>query len=215
VDCRPGEVVPDLDRYVIQNCVLYTAEDLGHQDRPAIRTGTTSARGSARACASGSTRTPSRSAAHRSRPNTWASTVRSASRRRSTTPRSPQPPPASTATARGGLHRLLAQLGQGPAQGRRVGRQRGHPDRLLRWRRDGPQRVAGGALRAHPRTAGELRDVRLPAEVIEPFGRLVAEAYAAGCEIVTNNLVGAKWWIENDQLALENPAERFWKEVLR
>jgi hypothetical protein len=116
---------------------------------------------------------------------------------------------------RGGLHRLLAQLGQGPAQGRRVGGQRGQGDRLLRWRRDGPQRVAGGALRAHPGAAGELRDVRLPAEVIEPFGRLVAEAYAAGCEIVTNNLVGAKWWIENDQLALENPAERFWKEVLR
>jgi glycosyltransferase involved in cell wall biosynthesis len=50
--------------------------------------------------------------------------------------------------------------------------------------------------------------------VIEPFGRLVAEAYASGCEVVTNNLVGAKWWIENDQLALEGAAERFWEVVL-
>ena len=34
--------------------------------------------------------------------------------------------------------------------------------------------------------------------VIEPFGRLVAEAWAAGCEIVTNGQVGARWWIEDE-----------------
>lgn len=57
------------------------------------------------------------------------------------------------------------------------------------------------------------RFVFLPA-VIEPFGRLVAEAWAAGCEVVTNGLVGAKWWIENDPAALETAAEDFWKVVL-
>lgn len=55
--------------------------------------------------------------------------------------------------------------------------------------------------------------VFLPA-VIEPFGRLVAEAWAAGCEIVTNNLVGALHWIENDPGAIETAAEDFWKVVL-
>ena len=56
------------------------------------------------------------------------------------------------------------------------------------------------------------RFVFLPT-VIEPFGRLVAEAWAAGCEVVTNDLVGARWWIENDPAALDTAAERFWKVV--
>jgi glycosyltransferase involved in cell wall biosynthesis len=50
--------------------------------------------------------------------------------------------------------------------------------------------------------------------VIEPFGRLVAEAWAAGCRIVTNDLVGAKYWIQNDPDAIETAAEDFWKLVL-
>lgn len=50
--------------------------------------------------------------------------------------------------------------------------------------------------------------------VIEPFGRLVAEAWAAGCEIVTNRLVGARWWIEENPDRLETAAEDFWTTVL-
>jgi hypothetical protein len=50
--------------------------------------------------------------------------------------------------------------------------------------------------------------------VIEPFGRVVAEAWAAGCEVITNDLVGSKWWIENDPDALETAAADFWKLVL-
>lgn len=57
------------------------------------------------------------------------------------------------------------------------------------------------------------RFVFLPV-VIEPFGRLVAEAWAAGCEVVTNGLVGARWWIENDPAALETAAIDFWAAVL-
>jgi glycosyltransferase involved in cell wall biosynthesis len=57
------------------------------------------------------------------------------------------------------------------------------------------------------------RFVFLPT-VIEPFGRVVAEAWAAGCEVVVNNLVGARWWIENDPDALETAADDFWKLVL-
>lgn len=48
---------------------------------------------------------------------------------------------------------------------------------------------------------------------LEPFGRLVVEAWAAGCEIVTNRLVGARWWIENDPGSLETAAEDFWKLI--
>lgn len=51
--------------------------------------------------------------------------------------------------------------------------------------------------------------------VIEPFGRLVAEAWATGCELVTNGLVGACHWIENDPAAIDTAAEDFWQTVLR
>jgi len=50
--------------------------------------------------------------------------------------------------------------------------------------------------------------------VIEPFGRIVAEAWAAGCEIVTNDLVGAGYWLENDPEAIDRAGEAFWNVVL-
>jgi len=50
--------------------------------------------------------------------------------------------------------------------------------------------------------------------VLEPFGRLVVEAWAAGCEVITNNLVGARYWIERDPDAIETAAEDFWAVVL-
>jgi hypothetical protein len=56
------------------------------------------------------------------------------------------------------------------------------------------------------------RFVFLPS-VLEPFGRVVAEAWAAGCEIVTNDLVGAKWWITERPEAIESAAEDFWRVV--
>lgn len=45
---------------------------------------------------------------------------------------------------------------------------------------------------------------------VEPFGRCVAEAWAAGCEILTNDNVGAKWWIENHPDDLFTAADQFW-----
>jgi glycosyltransferase involved in cell wall biosynthesis len=52
--------------------------------------------------------------------------------------------------------------------------------------------------------------------VLEPFGRLVAEAYAAGCEIVTNGLVGARQWIAQDPElhAVRTAAFDFWAALL-
>lgn len=49
----------------------------------------------------------------------------------------------------------------------------------------------------------------------EPFGRAVVEAWAAGCILVTDENVGARWWIENDPVALEEPARDFWAVVDR
>lgn len=49
---------------------------------------------------------------------------------------------------------------------------------------------------------------------LEPFGRVVAEAWAAGCKVTTNKLVGAAWWIENHPDELDTAADRFWARAL-
>jgi glycosyltransferase involved in cell wall biosynthesis len=61
--------------------------------------------------------------------------------------------------------------------------------------------------------AGYERFVFLPA-VIEPFGRLVVEAWAAGCSLVVNGHVGARYWIEEAPEKLATASEDFWKVVL-
>jgi hypothetical protein len=60
--------------------------------------------------------------------------------------------------------------------------------------------------------AGYETFVFLPT-VIEPFGRLVAEAWAAGCKVVTNNLVGSRYWIEEAPDKIDTASEDFWALV--
>jgi len=49
---------------------------------------------------------------------------------------------------------------------------------------------------------------------VEAFGRVVVEAWAAGCELLLReNRVGAQWWIENDPDALERGVEMFWDAI--
>lgn len=50
-------------------------------------------------------------------------------------------------------------------------------------------------------------------EAFEPFSRVVVEAWKAGCEIVTNDNVGARYWLEHDPAALDDQGERFWRIV--
>jgi hypothetical protein len=50
--------------------------------------------------------------------------------------------------------------------------------------------------------------------VIEPFGRIVAEAWAAGCELVVNAHVGATHWLTEDPGAIDTAAIDFWDLVL-
>lgn len=45
---------------------------------------------------------------------------------------------------------------------------------------------------------------------LEPFGRAVVEAWAAGCRVITNRLVGARWWITEAPDRLETAADDFW-----
>jgi glycosyltransferase involved in cell wall biosynthesis len=55
--------------------------------------------------------------------------------------------------------------------------------------------------------------VFLPA-VIEPFGRLVAEAWASGCECIVNGLVGSAYWIQDAPEKLDTAAADYWAVVL-
>lgn len=86
----------------------------------------------------------------------------------------------------------------------------------------GPYPPAGENIEFH----GEIDPTNLPAVLWsyeqfvylpfapEPFGRCVAEAYAAECDVLTNDLVGAKWWIENKPEALFTANDDFWKILL-
>lgn len=48
----------------------------------------------------------------------------------------------------------------------------------------------------------------------EPFCRCVVEAHTAGCEVITNRLVGATYWLTEEPEALRTAAEDFWGAVL-
>ena len=54
--------------------------------------------------------------------------------------------------------------------------------------------------------------MHLPTEP-EPFGRAVVEAWAAGCQLVVNGLVGAVHYLQHDPGALETAAADFWAVV--
>jgi hypothetical protein len=54
--------------------------------------------------------------------------------------------------------------------------------------------------------------VHLP-RALEPFGRAVVEAWAAGCELVLNRKVGARYWIEENQRGLQTASRDFWRVV--
>jgi hypothetical protein len=56
--------------------------------------------------------------------------------------------------------------------------------------------------------------VYLPSQ-LEPFCRTVVEAWAAGCRVVTNGLVGATYWVRECPHRLDSAGEDFWKLVLR
>lgn len=61
--------------------------------------------------------------------------------------------------------------------------------------------------------SGYRRFVYLP-PAPEPVGRAVLEAWAAGCELITNGNVGAAYWIRSRPRDVERGAEMFWRSLL-
>lgn len=214
VSCPPGEVVPDLDRYVIHNCVSYNPEDLEPTgDAPLIRYL--------------HDRWPAGDSWLRDELLERAQLVFTSPLHRD---RFPWPYHGK---------RLLCPIAidlkpfRAAQNGHRkgavcIGRMAyGKGTELLSAYSEPvdvyssvPLRSEGalhfkGALQPNevPSVlASYERFVFLPT-ALEPFGRAVVEAWAAGCEVITNRNVGATYWIEDEPEALENASERFWDIV--
>jgi hypothetical protein len=213
VDCPPGGVVHGLDRYVIHNCVQYTLDDLeplsesrvvkywhdvGPWITPEVRDWL--AQQHAICC----------SPIQAEYMGLDATCI----------------PPAVDL-------RRFERAAEGVNGDRRgnvcVGSWRNYgkaPHKVAEWgSKNGGVDFYGGGFLAPPGSTEVAQDdmpallaryerfVFLPV-VIEPFGRLVAEAWASGCEVVTNGLVGAGYWIAEDPEAIETAAADFWKVVL-
>jgi hypothetical protein len=211
IACPPGGVEPGLDRYVIGNCVLYTLEDLKpietvptvkywHDVGPYIQPEVKEwlSRHTVQVCCS---------PVQADYMGIAAKCI---------------PPPINldrfrvAAANMNGGRRGAVSIGSWRNYGKAAHRAHEY-DASVDFFGSGPFAPAGSrevAYDAMPILLASYETfVYLPI-VIEPFGRLVAEAYAAGCKIVTNNLVGAKWWIENDPDALDTAGEAFWKLAL-
>jgi hypothetical protein len=215
VDCPHGAVIEGLDRYVIQNCVMYERDELEciagehitkfwHDVGPHVQVGV----------------------------HDWLATnanpiccspLQADFMGLEGVPYIPPPVDLSrfeeAAARQNGNRKGSVSVGSWRNYGKA-------PHRVAEWGAQnggvdfyGGGMFAPGASREIPyESMPELlasyeRFVFLPS-VLEPFGRVVAEAWAAGCEIVTNDLVGAKWWITKRPEAIETAAEDFWRVVL-
>jgi glycosyltransferase involved in cell wall biosynthesis len=213
VTCSPGRVDPDCDRYVIHNCVSYTLQDLqviggkravkywhdvGPHLQPDVRAWLD--RYAVRVCCSPVQADYMGIAARCIPPAVDLSRFDEAASR-------------VNGDRRGAVCvGSWRNYGKAPHSAAKWGAENGGIDFY-----GGGMFAPPGSLEveydAMPDLLARYRTfVFLPA-VIEPFGRLVAEAWAAGCEVVTNNLVGARYWIETDPDALETAATDFWATV--
>lgn len=216
VDCPPGEVDLSCDRFVIQNCVLYSADDLGklpadrhvikywHDVGPHLQPGV-------------------RDLLDQQATHICCSPVQAEYMGLGTAKLIPPPvdlrrfeqAAASVNGNRSGQVSIGSWRNYGKAAHKvhEWAQQNGPVD----FFGDGPFAPTGSLpvpYEAMPALLAQYeRFVFLPM-VLEPFGRLVAEAWAAGCEVVTNGLVGARYWIEQDPDAIDTAAEDFWKVVL-
>jgi len=211
VDCPVGGVVQGLDRYAVHNCVSYPPEDL-MLDAPAFK--------------------------YHNDVGSWLTPAHWAALNKYTAPIccSPLqaeymrldaaliPPPVNLerftrADANSNGNRCgqvcvgsWRNLGKGPHNVMEWAAQHGGVD----FYGDGPYAPHGSMPVAYENMPALLSRyqtfVFLPS-VIEPFGRTVAEAWAAGCEIVTNGLVGATYWIQHHPEALDTAAADYWELV--
>ena len=215
IDCPPGGVVEGLDRYAVHNCVDYTVEDLAPiRDAPAVK--------------------------YYNDVGTWLRPDRRElldehARPVCCSPLQAEymgfvdaaliPPPVNLDR----FEQAAASVNGDRAGTVSVGSWRNlgkAPHRAAEWAADhggldfygdGPFAPIGSQPVTYDRMPGLLANyqtfVFLPT-VIEPFGRLVVEAWAAGCELVVNGLVGARYWIEEDSAAIRTAATDFWALML-
>lgn len=215
IECPPGNVTPGLDRYVVHNCVNYKPADLEpigaapivkylHDRWPH---GDVDVRTALLARA----RLIFSSPLHRDRypwPNPGGALI---------------PPPLEFCEAPEAERRGTVCIGTylGPGKGGHLIDEwavRHGPVDFYGWGAHAPRKVNDKGPLRHSDIPAVLaryeRFVHLPV-ALEPFGLAVAEAWVAGCELVTNRNVGCLWWIENNPEALHTAAEDFWAEVLR
>jgi len=64
-----------------------------------------------------------------------------------------------------------------------------------------------------PATLARYRSFLFMPRWVEPFGKAVIEAWAAGCELILDGEIGATWFLENDTHAVREAAQRFWQVV--
>lgn len=214
VDCAPGHVEPGLDRYVIHNCVQYSPDDTARIDGPAVKYWHDVGpwvNNDVRAWISEHARQICCSPVQADHMGLEAHLI---------------PPPVDldrfTKAAenvngdRAGAVCVGSWFNHGKAP-HKVAEWAVQNDQGIDFYGTGPlsppgcQHVAYDAMPAL--LAGYETFVFLPT-ALEPFGRLVCEAWAAGCKVVTNRLVGARYWIEGRADAIETASEDFWKTVL-
>ena len=217
VDCPRGEVVPDLDRYVAHNVVFYSRDDLRvarplvkywHDVGPHLHPDVVEdlRANATHICCSPLQRDSLGLEAELVPPAVPLETFRAA------------------AASRNGADRSGAiSLGPWMNHGK-------HPRLVMEWANSQGGTSAIDFYGAGPLAPPGARAVdyefmpmllaryetlvHLPL-VLEPFGRCVVEAWAAGCQVITNRLVGSRWWIEESPSGLESAAEDFWKVVAR
>jgi glycosyltransferase involved in cell wall biosynthesis len=215
VDCPPGDVDEFCDRYVIQNCVRYTLADLARTEgRPVVKYWHDVGpwiKDDVRAWLDANTRAVCCSPIQAEHMGLEKATC--------------IPPHVDLTRFEEAASRMNGDRSGAVC----IGSWRNHgkaPHKAAEWAAsNGSIDFFGGGAWA-PHGSKEVPYDHMPTllasyetfvflpTVLEPFGRLVAEAWAAGCTVVTNNLVGAKWWIENDPGALDRSAENFWSVVL-
>lgn len=218
IDCPPGGVVRGLDVYVVNNCVSY-----GHHDMEPLAT----------------TRTvkylndlwPAGDPLVRLHLLKWAHVIFTSPLHRERFPHKVQAlqtsliPPAldllrfREARARANGRKGAVCVGR-MAYGKGVDLLERHPKSVHVWSTV-PVASSGSVSFQGSLAPEDVADVLARYQTfvfkptaIEPFGRAVVEAWAAGCDLEVNRNVGALHWIREDPQALETAAADFWRVVL-
>jgi hypothetical protein len=213
VDCLPGSVVKGLDRYVIHNCVQYTLADLLRIKAPTTKFWHDVGPWIVPECREWLDENASHICCSPMQAEYMGIDAKVI------------PPPVDLERFAQAAERMNGDRSGAVCIGswRNYGKA---PHKVAEWAsRNEPVDFFGGGFLAPPGSREVSQEVMpgllaqyetfvfLPT-VIEPFGRLVAEAWAAGCAIVTNELVGAGYWIQENPEAIETAAEDFWAIVL-